>query len=47
MSPATSSDLSAAPPVPGIQYHMTPRSVAVLFAHLDARSGFEVKDAAS
>ncbi len=45
-SPEDIVDLPAAPPVPQSQYHVMPRSVAVLFARIGARSGFEVKDPA-
>ena len=32
-------DAAAAPPVPGTQYHVAPRSVAALFVRTDGRSG--------
>jgi len=45
-SPDDIVDLPSAPPVPGPQYHVMPRSVAVLAVRIDIRSSlaFEIQD---
>jgi isoamylase len=42
-SPEDIMDASAAPPVPGTQYRVAPRSVVALFLRTDARSGTAVE----